>query len=326
MEPYQELEAALGEWVDRKGMTVVCSSGTAALHLALEAMRLPPGSKILIPNFTMVACARAAVLAGLEPVFVDPWEDLLLDVNLAYKACNTIAGIKAIMPVHVYGRRCDMDSIHDLAKEFDLRVVEDLAEAHGIDPDRRTDAACWSYYKNKIVAGEEGGSVAFRDADKAELAKQLRSLGFTPAHDFHHIPRGHNYRLANALAVPILESLSNLTFNSSRRRSAERIFEEACPADWRQPTRNVVWVYDIRIPGLSGSEQDRIVAALNKAGIPARHGFKPLAEQAEFKGCTTMSNGRIDSISCEVLYFAVSSPSAAKIAAPKAFEVIKRIV
>src|SRR5262245_15578515 len=104
MEAYQELEQALGRWVGNPNV-VVCSSGTAALHLALEALPIPKGSLVLVPDFTMIACARAVTLAGLTPNFIDCGDDLLMDPTAAFLAAP--ADARAIMPVHVYGRRCN---------------------------------------------------------------------------------------------------------------------------------------------------------------------------------------------------------------------------
>ncbi|MCK9570792.1 DegT/DnrJ/EryC1/StrS family aminotransferase, partial [Candidatus Pacearchaeota archaeon] len=186
MEPYQELEFRFGEWIGNPN-TVACSSGTAALHLALEALQLPIHSCVMVPEFTMVACARAVTMAGLHPIFIDCGDDLLLDTKVMQS--KTVRHQSAIMPVHIYGRRCSMKAIIDHAKTNNLAVVEDMAEIHGVNPHPESDAACWSFYKNKIVHGEEGGMVAFKEAKHADKARQLRSLGFTQAHDFAHIPR-----------------------------------------------------------------------------------------------------------------------------------------
>lgn len=287
-QPYEELEARWGEINGYSPEQVVtCSSGSAALHLALEAMQLPLGSECICPDYTMIACARAVSLAGLTPVFVDCDERLLMTTTDETR-CNKSS---AIMAVHVYGRRVDMNRIHYEAEPRGLFVIEDLAEAHGIKPDSATHAACWSYYRNKIVAGEEGGAVAFRDVEHAKYARSLRSLGFTDAHDFQHNPRGHNYRMSNLHARYILDDidtmrngncLRNLDINLQCRREIEGWYDEFCPKQWLQPDRSVVWVYDVRIPGMTVEEQDRVVAHLRSLGIEARHGFKPMTSQAEY--------------------------------------------
>lgn len=299
MEPYQQLEQQWAEFndIDPDGM-VVCSSGTAALHLALEAMRIPLGSEVIIPDFTMIACARACTLAGMTPVFVD------CDDRLLMQSLNAMChkDIKAIMAVHIYGRRCDMNTLAKVADDNNLYLVEDLAEAHGVPVHERTNAACWSYFRNKIVAGEEGGAVWFRNPEHAEYARQLRSLGFTERHDFMHVPRGHNYRMSNAHAALILDSLGKYKSNVAARREIEGWCNSACQPEWRMPPRQAPWVYDLRIPRMTIGDQNRIVKALHAAGIAARHAFKPMSIQEEYKQCRVIGTGKALTASREVIY------------------------
>jgi perosamine synthetase len=283
VEAYETLEHEVGDWAGYHPRHVVaCSSGTAALHLSLEAMELPPRSEVAVPDFTMVACPRAVVLAGMIPLFIDCDDRLLMDLNLFNP--RTRLAPAAVIAVHVYGRRLDMDRLAALT--YDGRravVIEDLAEAHGVRPHVLTDAACWSFYRNKIVAGEEGGAVAFKDPARAAVARELRSLGFTAAHDFTHRPRGHNYRMANLLATSVRESLARFERNVAERRRVESWYDELCPDAYRMPPRDAPWVYDLRIPMMGMSRQDVLVRSLNQRGCAARHGFKPMHWQAEWR-------------------------------------------
>lgn len=286
METYERLEQ---EWAEFNGLgpdgMVVCTSGTAALHLALEAMRLPPGSEVVVPDLTMIAVPRAVVAAGLTPVLVDCDETLNIDLRLTPVAAGErTAGIAL---VHTYGRPVNMVEVTRRVQATSRRpiVVEDLAEAHGVRPNPVTDAACWSFYRNKVVAGEEGGAVWFRDLWHAELARSLRSLGFTPAHDFRHVPRGWNHRMSNVHAHLILDSLRGHPGELTRRRELEAYADSVCPEKWRMPTREVPWVYDFRVKWMGGGKQDELVMAIRGAGVQARHCFKPIHEQEEFRGC-----------------------------------------
>ncbi len=310
MELYLQLEKELAEW---SGMPYVvsCSSGTAALHLALEALDLLPGTEVIVPDYTMIACPRAVVLAGLTPVLVDCGNDLLLDVNLLHSAVSEKADV--LMAVHIYGRWCDMDVISRWAKpgsSDDLFVIEDMAECHGVKPHQDTDVACWSFFKNKIVAGEEGGAVGFRDKEYADQARSLKNMGFTEAHDYTHIPRGCNYRLANTLAEKILHSLHQVDANTFLRRQIEGMWNAAIPIGWRMPRREVPWVYDVRIRGMREETQDRMVTALRSNGIQARHGFKPICDQSEFFNCRMVAGDNIQGTksrlaSKEVIYLPI---------------------
>lgn len=293
METYQKLEQDWASFnqLDPAGM-VACSSGTAALHLALEAFQLPQGSEVIVPDFTMIAVPRAVVMAGLAPVFVDCCDDLNMDHQLAQQAIMTQHPyLRAAILVHTYGRQIKwFPAKHRFA--FNLPVIEDLAEAHSVSPHPLTDAACWSFYKNKIIAGEEGGAVWFRDSNRAALARQLRSLGFTDAHDFTHVPRGHNYRMSNAHAALVLKSLRAAKHNIACRHALEYMLNEWCPKEWRMPTRNAPWVYDFRIPNMTSADQTKIVTALKASGIAARHAFKPMSHQYEFLKSKRIDTGK----------------------------------
>ncbi len=293
--------------------------------MALEAFRLPAGAEVIVPDYTMIACARAVTLAGLTPVFVDCKENLLADDLLMNAAVSSDTG--AIMLVHVYGRQhkhlevlaaCNISL--EVGRGSKIMVVEDLAEAHGVRPHPETHAACHSFYRNKIVAGEEGGAVWFRDPDHARLARQLRCLGFTDAHDFAHVPRGHNYRLANCLAERVLDSLSRVEENVARRRWVEAFLDAVCPQGFRMPRRDAPWVYDLRLRGSSAAKLNEVVAALRAKGIEARHGFKPMSGQAEYARCRRVvgpDGSMAERLAQEVLYLPLTG------AAPTwAFDVI----
>lgn len=333
MQAYEQLEAKFAEWnqLDPKGM-VACSSGTAALHLAIEALQLPQVAEILIPDFAMVACPRAATLAGLTPVFVDCDERLLMDPGhvqdyIADPDNNVHGRLAAVMAVHIYGRLCDMREIGQQACDIGAKVIEDMAEAHGAKPHPSADAACWSFYRNKIIHGEEGGAVWFRDPKHADLARQLRTLGFTPEHNYRHVPRGHNYRLSNAHAELILKSLAEADENILRRREIEGWYDACCPSEWRMPHRDCVWVYDLKLPIRDDLDIDDVVGYLRRNGIEARCGFKPMHAQQEYSGCKLVASGRSvisRRMARSVLYLPVQPGVTTQASVRKSFELLRR--
>ena len=337
MQPYQLLEVKLAEWLnlDPAGM-VVCSSGTAALHLAIEVLVPKKDSQVLVPDYGMIACPRAVTLANCMPVFIDCGDDLLINLRTVNDAPWDQRRASALMPVHIYGRRVDMDPLHRYVEGRDLVVIEDMAELHGISPHPSTHAAAWSFYANKHVAGEEGGAVYFKDPEFAEHARMLRSLGFTEEHNYIHIPRGHNYRLADTLAGLILGSLEWYSENLKRRRELEATYQEHCPAALRMPHRDAPWVYDLRIKGATYEVIDILVADLQKAGIAARHGFKPMSLQMEYANMQPPSKrtmwsekGGISNaakIAQEMLYLPLTPGKAHKETCQKAFEVISHVL
>jgi len=297
-QPFEQLEKEFGDWIENEN-TVAVSSGTSALHLACEVMNqvhcMGQDASIIIPEYTMVACPRAAAMARFKPKFRDCHDNLLMKQE-------DPQGIP-LMAVHVYGRK------DDLTRYFmsnDL-VIEDLAEGHGIAPNPYSFAACWSFYRNKIIAGEEGGMIAFANKENAALARSLRSLGFGSTQNYSHIPRGINARMSNLHAEPILRSLRNVKTNLRIRRDMSAQYDTDLPEEWRMPPRDVHWVHDVRIPGLSGTLQDFIVKECRSRGLEARHGFKPMSDQEEFRGLRgPIPELNARTLSREIIYLPIS--------------------
>lgn len=316
MRAFERLETEFAAWVGVPAECMVaCASGTAALHLALEALRLPAGSEVVTGDFNMVAVPRAISLAGLTPVFVDCDDRLLMPPELVQEVTREwVQG--AVLLVHVYGRRAIWSS------RTGLFVVEDLAEAHGVRPRPETDAACWSFFRNKIIAGEEGGAVYFRDPEAAKVARELRCLGFTEAHDFVHRPRGHNYRMSNAHAGLILDSLRHVDANMAARRDIERWYNYYCPDEWRMPRRDVVWVFDVRVPGLTRARQSAVVRRLNAENIQARMSFAPMSAQEEYRGCRKVGGDNAARLSNEGFYLPVQPGVTTPETARRSFEIV----
>lgn len=295
IQPFEQLEKEFGDWIENEN-TVAVSSGTSALHLACEVMKtwysLTISYQMIVPEFTMIACPRASILGGFTPKFFDCGDNLLME---CYNPDQM-----SVMPVHIYGRKVDVGWYIMNGCE----TIEDLAEGHGIQPHPRSFAACWSFYRNKIVYGEEGGMIAFRDKETADLARRLRSLGFGPNQDYTHVPRGINARMSNLHAKPILRSLRDVKTNLEKRRELSEQYDKDLPVEWKMPLRDVHWVHDIRIRGLSGTLQDFIVKECRNRGVEARHGFKPMSDQPEFYSNKPELNAR--TLSREVVYLPLS--------------------
>ena len=297
MQPFEQLEHEFGVWLGNPNCVAV-SSGTSALHLACEVLCIEEGllpsneHEIAMPDMTMVACPRAAAMAGLVPVFYDCHDNLLM-------SSEDIRGMDYAMAVHVYGRKFNVDELLERVPY----VIEDMAEAHGIFPHVDSFAACWSFYKNKIVHGEEGGMIAFKYRSHANFARELRSLGFNNQHNFYHRPRGVNARMSNLHATPILDSFRSMKENLITRAMIVSMYDALLPSKYMMPSRTVDWVYDIRVPGMTYAQQDVLVRSLNQHGIAARHAFKPMSSQVEFK---QSQNDNALRLSKEVIYLPVT--------------------
>lgn len=280
MQLYEKLEKEYAKYIGTE-YAVSTNTGTSALHLALVALGIGKGDEVIVPEFTMIACAWAVTYTGAKPVFVDCGDDLLIDVKKIKKAITKKT--KVIMPVHIYGRVCDMDKIMELAKKYKLRVLEDCCEAQGATWKRKVvgsfDVGVFSFYQNKIIPAEEGGMITTNDMVLNNRAKMLKSMSFTKDHDYYHPEIGFNYRMTNTQAGLVSMSLIFESEIQKKRFQIEEWYNLHINPKYRMPTRNVVWVYDIKHP-----KAKDLVKYLNSYDINARHGFKPMSMQPMYLG------------------------------------------
>ena len=179
-------EADLADYLGLNGgrHVVAVSSGSSALHLALEACALPPGSEVLVPAITFVASFQAVCAAGLRPVLCDVrLEDGLVDLEDAARRVGPRT--RAIMPVHYAGHAGPLGEIHRWAENRGLRVVEDAAHAFGTVAEgalvgSRGDVVCFSFDPIKNITCGEGGAVVVGSAAEAGRLRAMRRLGLRP--------------------------------------------------------------------------------------------------------------------------------------------------
>ena len=193
----------------RHGIAV--SSGTAALEAAVAAAGISEGDEVILPTFTIISCAIAVIRLGAKPVLVDA-EPETWNIDTGQIESKITEKTKAIMPVHTYGHPVDMDPVMELAKKYQLRVIEDAAESHGAEyKGQKTgsigDIGCFSFYANKIISCGEGGMVVTNDEEITERARAYRNLCFLPEKRFYHTELGYNFRLTNLKAAVALAQL-----------------------------------------------------------------------------------------------------------------------
>lgn len=296
---YLELEKEYARHLNIEDVVSV-NTGTAALHVALEALQMPQGTRVIIPEFTMYASALAAHYARLTPIFVDCDDDLLIDLEKLEDNIDRNTG--AIMITHIYGRIVNMDKVMSIAKKHGLRVIEDACEAQGAKfgttPVGTFDIGCFSLYRNKIICAEEGGIVASKDAQFLERVRDMKSMSFGASHDYYHQQIGFNYRMTNSQASLALRSLENHSSNIKRRENIKDFFNDHFKSEFQMPdNRDVVWVYDMRHP-----RADAVVKHLKAAGIAARHSFKPMSMMPLFEKGTDITQLKAYKKSTEVFY------------------------
>ncbi len=247
----KELEATFARDVSGTSEAVAVNSGTAALHLALLAHDIGPGDEVITSPFTFQSPANMVLATGARPVFVDVGEDGNLVPSLIEAAIT--AKTRAIMPVHLFGRICDMPAICHLAEQHGLAMIEDAAQAHGASIGGRSAGSfgtgCFSFYATKNVTAGEGGIVTTNDSALAKRIARLRSHGEDER--YHSVELGFNYRMTDIAAAIALVQLKKLTaLNDQRRRNAEFLTAHlrgvAVPAAPAEPNAHVWHQYTIR--------------------------------------------------------------------------------
>lgn len=206
-------------------------NGLDALTLALMAMKQLEGwddaDEVILPAMTFIATAQAVSRAGLRPVFCDVSEDALIDVAAAERLITPRT--RALLPVHLYGRVADMDALQALANRYNLKILEDAAQAHGATtPDGRRagslgTAAAFSFYPGKnLGALGDGGAVTTSDERLAERVRTLANYG--ASRKYHHDFLGLNSRLDELQAAFLRRRLTLLEADNAHRRHVAQLY------------------------------------------------------------------------------------------------------
>ncbi|MCL4460021.1 MAG: DegT/DnrJ/EryC1/StrS family aminotransferase [Chloroflexi bacterium] len=255
----EQVTAFEEEWAAYCGTkyAIGVGSGTEALHLALLACRVGPGDEVItVPN-TAVPTVSAISFAGARPVFVDiDPRSYTMDLSLL-PACIG-PRTKAIIPVHLFGQAADMDPIMAVAREYNLKVIEDACQAHGAEYKGKRvgsigDVNCFSFYPSKnLGAYGDGGAVVTNDAELAEKLRLLRNYGQEKR--YYHAIKGFNSRLDEMQAAILRVKLAKLDKWNERRRELANLYEDMltdtdiiCPSEMPY-TRHVYHLYVIRSP------------------------------------------------------------------------------
>jgi len=232
------------------------NSATSALHLALEAIGIGPGDKVVTTPYTFTATAEVIRYLGADPVFVDI-EPLALNIDPVQTtaALGRETRVKALLPVHFAGQACDMGAILDLARRHDLKVVEDAAHALPTTCDGKMvgtlgDLTVYSFYATKTLATGEGGMVVTASAEHAERMSTMRLHGINrdafdrysstvPSWYYEVVAPGFKYNMTDVAAAIGLHQLRKALIFQRRRNEIARSYSEAF-AD-----------LPLRVPGLS---------------------------------------------------------------------------
>jgi perosamine synthetase len=285
-----KFESEFAAAVGRRFGVAVCN-GTAALEAAVAACGIGQGDEVIMPAFTIISCAAAVIRSGATPVLVDS-DPVTWNMEAGKIEEKISPRTKAIMPVHTYGLPVDMDVVEDLARRYDLRIIEDAAEAHGLAYRGRPcgsfgDVSCFSFYPNKLVTTGEGGMIVTDDAGLAERCRSLRNLCFQPGRRFVHEELGFNFRMTNLQAALGLAQLERLDAFARRKRRMGRRYRElldglpgiVLPAESSPSSENIYWVFGLVLDEGHPLAAQEAMRRLNELGIGTRPFFWPMHEQ-----------------------------------------------
>jgi perosamine synthetase len=278
----------------KKHAITVCN-GTAALEVAVEALRLGEGDEVILPTFTIISCASAITRTGAKPVLVD-CSPTTWNMDVRQIESRITSRTRAIMAPHIYGLPVEMEPLLALAKNHNLFVIEDAAEAIGLKYNEKLcgsfgDISAFSFYANKHITTGEGGMLVTDDDALAERCRSLRNLCFQPARRFVHEEIGWNMRMCNLQAAVGLAQLEKLAQTTARKQQIGHRYTELLadfakvqlPLKATPQSANVYWIYGVVLSDDIPFEAPVAQARLSEFGIETRPFFWCMHEQPVFK-------------------------------------------
>jgi perosamine synthetase len=270
---------------------VAVSSGTAALHLAMLALKIGPGDEVIVPSLTFAASANCVVYCGGTPVFADVDPDtLLLDPACAERLVTPRT--RAIVAVDYAGQPCDYDALRALADRHSLALVADAchslgAAEHGRPVGSLADLTCFSLHPVKHITTGEGGVITTDDPEVAGRLRSLRNHGITTDHRersetgawfYEMVDLGFNYRLTDFQCALGSSQLRKLPRWIERRQEIARLYDDAFSdasgidrLTVRPAVSHAYHLYVVRVP-----DRDHVFATLRDAGIGANVHYVPV--------------------------------------------------
>jgi dTDP-4-amino-4,6-dideoxygalactose transaminase len=292
-----EFETEFAKYVGARDAIAV-STGTAALHLSLEAAGIRAGDEVLLPTTTFTATAEAVTYLGARPVLVDI-DPVTMNIDTEDTARRVTQKTKAIIPVHLGGQPCDMDEIHALARIHHLRVVEDAAHAlpseyKGKRVGQISEFTCFSFYATKTLTTGEGGMITTENHEAAERMRFMRLHGIERdawkryradgSWFYEVLEAGFKYNLTDFQSAIGLVQLAKCDAMRQAREAIARRYSEAFSSheEFLVPTirqnRSTSWhLYILRLR-LDRLNKDRngFIEALHRRGVACSVHFIPL--------------------------------------------------
>lgn len=290
----KQFEEKMAAFTGRKHGIAVCN-GTAALELAIAALKLEPGSEVIMPTFTIISCAAAILRNNCVPVLVDS-DPVTWNMDVSKIEARITERTRAIMVVHMYGLPVDMKPLLELAAHYKLKIIEDAAEMHGQTSYGQPcgsfgDISIFSFYPNKHITTGEGGMVLTDDDYLAERSHSLRNLCFQPGKRFVHEELGYNFRMTNLQAALGLAQLERVDKFVERKQKMGALYTELLteltqvqlPLASTPYSKNIYWVYGLLLDNHLSVNVEDITNRLANEGVGTRPFFWPMHEQPVFK-------------------------------------------
>lgn len=249
--PYvKDFEEKIAEYVYTKG-AVSCQNGTSGLHIALQVCDVTREDEVIVPTLTFIAAVNPVKYIGAEPIFMDCDDSLTIDADklleFCQNECSFINGklinnktkkhIKALVIVHVFGNMADMLKITEIAKEYNLKVIEDATEALGtyyIEGNYKGkyagtigDIGVYSFNGNKIITTGGGGMIVSNDEELLKRAKHLTTQAKSDELYYTHDEIGYNYRMTNLQAALGLAQLEQIEIFIKIKKENYYLYKES---------------------------------------------------------------------------------------------------
>lgn len=304
-------EISLSEYLNENRHVVALSAGTAALHLGLILLDVKHGDEVICQSFTFSASANPIAYLGATPVFVDSERDTwnmdpeLLEEAIKDRIEKTGKQPKAIIPVHLYGMPAKMDRIIEIARKYNIPVLEDAAEALGSERNGQKcgtfgELAALSFNGNKMITTSGGGALVCRTEEEAKRTKFFATQARDAAPHYQHSHIGYNYRMSNICAGIGRGQMFVLGEHVSRRRAIHDLYTNLLKdvpgiIVLQNPDENYnsnFWLTCILVdPKIAGKNRENIRLKLDAENIETRPLWKPMHLQPVFANAPFYGNG-----------------------------------
>lgn len=277
---------------------IACSSGTAALHLALLSLGLKPKDEVIIPTLTYIATANTVTYCGATPILADCSRDTwCVDPECVERLVTKKT--KAIVPVHLYGHPADMDALKAVVGSSGICLVEDAAEAvgslvKGQPVGSLGKMGAFSFFGNKTLTTGEGGMLVMEDEELYLKARQLWGQGQDLSRRYWFSIVGYNFRLNNVSAAIGLAQLEKVDWHVRRRMEVARAYKALLCDDNRFTFQQIrpwashsYWMVSVVLHKRVKKERDEVMCKMASYGVETRPVFYPMHRLPPYKDLAT---------------------------------------